>query len=385
MYNTISRTLIKKSAFLIIVAIAILTVTSLFYMWQLNRNIEQLENQYDHRIELIFRMSQVARDRTFDVFFMYLSDDVWVRDDSFMRFNKRALEFIQLRDELLKTSPSASLRTEIEKLLSIIKVTQPLQEDITGYLYESEREKANPVLIEKDLPLESKLYKQFDRLLVTAINEADEVKSILEDKYRKTIYIILVFSVLVIAFIVIVMMFSMKKIHAHEMTISWDAAHDHLTRAYNRRWLVDYWLSDKRKLKQHEQHAVLYIDLDNFKPVNDKYGHSTGDKVLVDVVEILGKCVRKNDIIVRMGGDEFVVLLENCSSTKASDIAASIMDSLSDYHLQLDTAVISGLSCSIGIGFINRETSWQAALDIADQECNKVKHAGKSAISLYTG
>jgi diguanylate cyclase (GGDEF)-like protein len=119
--------------------------------------------------------------------------------------------------------------------------------------------------------------------------------------------------------------------------------------------------------------------------VNDKYGHSTGDKVLVDVVEILGKCVRKNDIIVRMGGDEFVVLLENCSSTKASDIAASIMDSLSDYHLQLDTAVISGLSCSIGIGFINRETSWQAALDIADQECNKVKHAGKSAISLYTG
>ncbi|MGD8484654.1 MAG: hypothetical protein PVF81_07335, partial [Thioalkalispiraceae bacterium] len=161
MYNTISRTLIKKSAFLIIVAIAILTVTSLFYMWQLNRNIEQLENQYDHRIELIFRMSQVARDRTFDVFFMYLSDDVWVRDDSFMRFNKRALEFIQLRDELLKTSPSASLRTEIEKLLSIIKVTQPLQEDITGYLYESEREKANPVLIEKDLPLESKLYKQF--------------------------------------------------------------------------------------------------------------------------------------------------------------------------------------------------------------------------------
>lgn len=384
MYRSISRTTIKKSALLIIACITVLTLTSLFYMRELNKQVEEINSKYTYKVELLFKMSQIVRDRSFDIFSMSLSNDAWFKDEVFLRFNKRALDFILLREKLLKSELSPALHAELDKIFNIIKTTQPLQEKIVESFRLGELDKSNAELINEDLPLETELYKKFDNLILLATAETAKQQRLLEDKYQAAIVILLMFSIIIVLATVIIMGYSMRRIHENEMNISWDAVHDHLTRVYNRRWLTNYLSNREKTLEENERHAILFTDLDNFKPINDEFGHSAGDKVLVDVVEIFKKCIRKSDVVVRVGGDEFVILLENCSESKVKEIAIAILDRLSDYKLPYEKGEIQGLSCSIGVGFIDQQTSWQQALQLADEECNKVKRQGKQDVSFHS-
>ena len=90
------------------------------------------------------------------------------------------------------------------------------------------------------------------------------------------------------------------------------AVKDPLTELYNRQYLGEYAKKAFQRVKRHESVLILiFIDLDNFKYVNDSFGHKEGDKVLKQVGEILRKTFRNYDIIVRYGGDEFVILIED--------------------------------------------------------------------------
>lgn len=383
MDKSISRVTIRKSALLIVLFISILTVTSLFYMREMNKKTELINKQYKYKVELLFEMSQIIRDRTFDVFVMYLSDDVWQKDEVFLRFNKRALKFIQLRQELTSIDMSKDMKEGLDKAYAIIRLTQPLQENIVDDLRNPVQENTRKTLLENDLPLEAELYKVFDQLLLSARSELKKEQQSLENRYQNATIITIFFSILIVSFTIYIMNRSMQRLHANEMSISWDAVHDHLTKVYNRRWLSNYMEAHIVALNNCERHAILYIDIDNFKPVNDMYGHNVGDKVLVDVVDIFNNCIRKSDMVVRIGGDEFCILLENCSRDKAYEIASGILKNLADYILELETDEITGVSCSIGIAFIDQQTSWQLALEYADEECNKVKRGGKSGISIH--
>jgi len=87
---------------------------------------------------------------------------------------------------------------------------------------------------------------------------------------------------------------------------------DPLTNLYNRHYLEDYATQAFSRMQRHNSKLVLiFIDLDNFKQVNDTYGHEMGDKVLKEVSEILKDIFRKYDIVVRYGGDEFIILIED--------------------------------------------------------------------------
>ena len=103
---------------------------------------------------------------------------------------------------------------------------------------------------------------------------------------------------------------------------------DPLTRLYNRKFLYDYiekiWIKENRR--KNFSFALIFIDLDNFKPVNDNFGHEEGDKVLKKVANILKESFRKSDFIIRFGGDEFIILL-NLQNIDISNIK-KIIDSL---------------------------------------------------------
>jgi len=101
-----------------------------------------------------------------------------------------------------------------------------------------------------------------------------------------------------------------------------------LTRLYNRKFLFDYinrvWIKENRR--EDFSFALVFIDLDNFKPINDNFGHEEGDKVLKEVANILKESFRKSDFIIRFGGDEFIVLI-NLQNNHISNIK-KIIDSL---------------------------------------------------------
>lgn len=151
------------------------------------------------------------------------------------------------------------------------------------------------------------------------------------------------------------------------------AYHDCLTGLPNRKAFEEYFYDQKRK-KQRYKMAVLYLDLDGFKEVNDNYGHEAGDKLLKIAASRLKNSLRTKDQISRIGGDEFTILLTQIKSSKDVEmIINKIEDKIAEPY-QIDGQEIK-ISCSIGYSMDNKaEKSFQELLNQADTAMYQVKN-----------
>lgn len=162
------------------------------------------------------------------------------------------------------------------------------------------------------------------------------------------------------------------------------AEHDGLTGLYNRTSFVEQLRQLVQRIKRNGQVAgLLHIDLDHFKYVNDMLGHAAGDRVLIDVGQLLIKRLRKTDIIARLGGDEFIVALFDASPEYAYSIAESIRTTLSAYRYAQDGKFVD-VGCSIGVFSIDEACESEAqALCNADLACHTAKRAGRNRIHVF--
>ena len=162
------------------------------------------------------------------------------------------------------------------------------------------------------------------------------------------------------------------------------ANYDLLTNVPNRRLFLD-------RLDQHAAHsdrtgdpfALLFIDLDNFKPINDRLGHDAGDVLLKAVASRLSECVRQSDTVARMGGDEFTVLLLDTGNLDyIKDIARHILAELAQpFHVANEEVKVSS---SIGITLFPEDgRSTQQLVNNADQAMYLAKHSGRNQICFY--
>lgn len=165
-----------------------------------------------------------------------------------------------------------------------------------------------------------------------------------------------------------------------------NAQHDLLTGLPNRRLFLD-------RLEQEAKHAkrsslplsVLFMDLDGFKEVNDSLGHEAGDRLLSEVADRLTHCVRQDDTVARMGGDEFTVILTGAKERKDVELVAqTIVDALATpFHIAQQQVQIS---VSIGVTFYPQDaTSSIALLEAADQAMYKAKKSDSNRICFYAG
>ena len=143
------------------------------------------------------------------------------------------------------------------------------------------------------------------------------------------------------------------------------AVKDRLTGLYNRQYLDEYSKQVLGRVQRHENVLILiFIDLDNFKYVNDTYGHTTGDEVLQKVAEIFKNTFRNYDIIVRYGGDEFIVLLED----KKYDLTA--IESMMHSFVQRIEEKLKKFNISASYGYSvapNEAKNIQELIEIADE------------------
>ena len=142
------------------------------------------------------------------------------------------------------------------------------------------------------------------------------------------------------------------ELHKHQESLAYFAMHDVLTGLLNRRSLEETLNRSIARAKRGNISSLLYMDLDNFKDVNDTLGHSTGDEVLITLTGILKEALRTEDIVFRLGGDEFAVLLEGIDGKEALLAAERLRASVETYRLELDHRVFP-LSLSIGLVEVN--------------------------------
>ena len=166
--------------------------------------------------------------------------------------------------------------------------------------------------------------------------------------------------------------------------LSWQASHDELTELFNRRvfekrleeLLNDAWDEDN-------EHVLCYLDLDQFKVVNDTFGHMAGDELLRQLSIELSNSIRESDLLARLGGDEFGILLENCELQQAEKLAETIRKNIKNYRFVWEKRVFE-VGVSIGVVAINK-TSKKVSdiLSAADLACYAAKDSGRNRIHVY--
>ena len=166
--------------------------------------------------------------------------------------------------------------------------------------------------------------------------------------------------------------------------MSWRATHDALTGLVNR---TEFEARLGRLLQTSQdkggEHALLYIDLDQFKLVNDACGHAVGDQLLQQMARMLTDSVRTRDTIARLGGDEFAILMERCTVAQAQRVAQKLCDRMDDFRfVQEDRRFRIGMS----IGLVPVDRRWQTTAAIqqaADTSCYAAKEAGRNRVHTW--
>ena len=166
--------------------------------------------------------------------------------------------------------------------------------------------------------------------------------------------------------------------------ITWAATHDALTGLVNRREFesrVEAALLSSQNSARH--HVVCYLDLDQFKIVNDTCGHAAGDELLKQVAVTLQGKLRESDTLARLGGDEFGVLLEGCSLDRAQLIATDLMAAVRDLRFVWDGRLFA-VGVSIGLVAINADTGSRAEIfSRADTACYSAKEQGRNRVCVF--
>ena len=167
------------------------------------------------------------------------------------------------------------------------------------------------------------------------------------------------------------------------------AFYDPLTGLPNRRLLVDrlqHALATSARSGRHG--AIMFIDLDNFKVINDTKGHDSGDLILVETARRLLSCVREGDTVARLGGDEFVVMLEDLGSqtkqaaTQAEEVGEKIRDNLNLPYVLDENGYRSTASIGISL-FVDRSTTADTLLKNADIAMYQAKGAGRNSVRFF--
>jgi diguanylate cyclase (GGDEF)-like protein/PAS domain S-box-containing protein len=166
--------------------------------------------------------------------------------------------------------------------------------------------------------------------------------------------------------------------------LAYQASHDALTGLINRREFDNRLAHALQSAQDGEgPHALLYVDLDQFKVVNDTCGHSAGDRLLRDVTGLLQAHVRTADTIARLGGDEFGILVQRCTAEQAARMAENIRQAILDYRFSWEQTT-SSIGASIGVVEITQDTESVAnLLSAADIACYAAKDSGRNRVHVY--
>ena len=179
---------------------------------------------------------------------------------------------------------------------------------------------------------------------------------------------------------------SVKAIYKYTKDLEYYATRDPLTNLYNQRlfWeLLGYEIG--RAQRHNEKFAVLVIDLDNFKNINDSHGHNVGDLFLVGIADIFRRSLRDGDILARYGGDEFVVILPDADEEQVYLVATRMLDGAGAFALTVDDD--TKIKATVSIGFAIFPVHAENAKDLflfADNMMYKAKAQGKNTIIIPT-
>ncbi len=221
---------------------------------------------------------------------------------------------------------------------------------------------------------------------LVAISTHSEATNILQSSALQTLTFLATFSVVLISSVGFVFM-SRDRADENNRVL---AALDPLTGVANRRSLIAALDRDvARAQRMREPMALMMVDIDHFKDVNDQYGHPAGDRVLCSVVNVLRQRVRAQDLVGRYGGEEFMVLLPDTGLTGAEQLARELCKAVEESRCPADGVPGPGIAVTVSIGVfggrLDSGDSWDMLIAAADRALYQAKNNGRNRVEVATG
>lgn len=176
-----------------------------------------------------------------------------------------------------------------------------------------------------------------------------------------------------------------QDLHVSQKELTYQANHDLLSGLVNRRGFeLHLFQAMQSRQAENAEHIFCYLDLDQFKIINDTCGHIAGDELLRQISQILKKHIRSHDVLARLGGDEFGILMLNCNIKNAKQVAQKLIDKVNQHRFLWEDKPFA-ISVSIGIAPIGESiNNTNDLLRNADIACYAAKDAGRDCFRIYT-
>ncbi|HTH09088.1 GGDEF domain-containing protein [Acidovorax sp.] len=213
----------------------------------------------------------------------------------------------------------------------------------------------------------------------------DSATSILQGSVLQTVTFMATFSVVLVSSVGFVFMSRDRSDESNRIM----AALDPLTGVANRRSLISALDRDvSRAIRTHQPIALMMVDIDHFKHVNDRYGHPAGDEVLCSVVSVLRQRVRAQDLVGRYGGEEFMVLLPDTDLVGAEQLARELCKAVEESRCLAQGAGPEGVEVTVSIGVfgghLESGDSWDMLIAAADRALYEAKNNGRNRVEVAT-
>lgn len=172
--------------------------------------------------------------------------------------------------------------------------------------------------------------------------------------------------------------------HKLKQELTYQASHDALTGLINRRVFEEHLERVIFEADEKSYHCMLFMDLDQFKVVNDSSGHVAGDELLRQISQLFQQRKRASDTLARLGGDEFALLLEGCPLEKARNVASKLVEDVQKYHFYWEEKVFN-VGLSIGLVPVQgKAVNYSELISAADAACYKAKEEGRNRYHVFT-
>ena len=382
------------------------------------QDVNQIIETQNAQIDLMHKMRSVARERIIKLQALTATTDDFEQDDIINEFHQLGGIFLETRLELKKTDLTEEEQTLLKIQRELARRAVNSQYKVIELVESDQNSKALNILVNHTVPLQNENISHMDQFILYQNHQNQVVKGDSYKKVNSAFKIVIILTVLsiflttVVAYFVINHISKMIKLlskasienkkvadelaKAHESleqkvehrtrelqnanaALKHLAGHDSLTELPNRRLFTELLAQEIKKANRNQYKlAVLYMDLDGFKAINDALGHDMGDALLVKVAKRLQTSLRKDDLIARLGGDEFTICYSNVENINDIKLLCEIIIDKIQQPMFLGKH-----QCQIGISvgvslYPDHGTDYETLLRVSDAAMYEVKNHGKN-------
>ncbi len=360
-----------------------LATISLLQLQSINARMEKLVEVTNMKTAAANDMRDAIRLRADSLKTMRLIQDPLERDAEHQRFISYAGKYSIARERLFSHGMDERETALNHQLQQLTRASQPHIDDASNLLMSEAGEEETSIAMEQVFKLQGLKLGRLGELVQLEQQKTQEALTISRRHYNSTRQLLFALTGFALLFSLLVARTVINHVSAKNRQLAYQASHDPLTGLINRH---EFECRVERAIQnakvQATTHTLLYLDLDQFKIVNDTCGHAAGDELLQQLSQLLLGSVRHRDTLSRLGGDEFGMLFENCPLDKAVEIASSLLTSIQEFNFTWGESSFT-LGISIGVVPIDHSTSDIAsAMSAADSACYIAKEAGRNQLQI---